>query len=119
MTAEKGDWNPPELWRIFTCIMMIRADRQNKEIMFAGQCSLNTEKIWIEGYNGNYETFATKNQHKRRPDSVCSSEFLKTLMKNVVKDPSIGIRTLSRELNVKHSTIKLFLNKDSAPCHIT
>ena len=43
MTTDKmDDWNPPESWKRITCIMMIHASYQNKEIMVAAQCSLNT-----------------------------------------------------------------------------
>ena len=43
MTARMNDWKPPESWKRITSIMMIHAS-QNKEIMFAAQCSLNTVK---------------------------------------------------------------------------
>ena len=44
MTARMDDWNPPEPWKKIACIMMICAGHQNKEIMLAAQCSLNTVK---------------------------------------------------------------------------
>ena len=115
VTARMDDWNPPELWKRITCIIMIRAGHQNKKIMFAAQCSLNTMKTIrnkVEGCNGDYEAVATKKQHKRRSDSARSAEFLETLKQNVLEDPSIGIRALSRELNISPSTMKLALNED-------
>ena len=39
-----NDWNRPESWKTITCIMIICAGHQNKEIYFAAQCSLNTGK---------------------------------------------------------------------------
>ena len=43
MTERMDDWNPPKSWKRMTCIMtMIHAGHQNKEIMVAAQCTLNT-----------------------------------------------------------------------------
>ena len=44
MIERKDDWNPPESWKGITCIMMIHADHQNKEIPVAAQCPLSTVK---------------------------------------------------------------------------
>ncbi|KAL1123295.1 hypothetical protein AAG570_002381 [Ranatra chinensis] len=41
-----------------------------------------------------------------------AAEFLANLQEQVLKDPGIGIRALSREMNVAASTMKLALNED-------
>ena len=114
--------------------MMIHTGQQNKEIMVAAQCSLNTVKtIRHEMENcdgdykavarrrqhnrrsdcdGDYEAVAGRKQHNRRSDCVCTAEFLKDLDKKVFKKTGIGIRTLLCELNVSGSTMKLALNED-------
>ena len=95
--------------------MMIRDGHQNKEIMFAAQCSSNTVKAIrneVEGCNGDYEAVAIRKQHKKRSDCARSAEFLETLREKILEDPSIGIPALSRELNVSLSTMKLALNED-------
>ena len=53
--------------------MMIHTGYQNKEIMVAVQCSLNTVKIIrhrLENCNGDYEAVARRKQHNRRSDCV-------------------------------------------------
>ena len=42
MTERMDDWNQPESWKSITCVMMIHAGHQKKEITVAAQCSLNT-----------------------------------------------------------------------------
>ncbi|KAL1137613.1 hypothetical protein AAG570_009309 [Ranatra chinensis] len=44
MSERMDIWNPPESWKRITCIMMIRAGHQNKNIITAAQCSLNILK---------------------------------------------------------------------------
>ncbi len=115
MTRRMDNWNPPESWKRITCIMMIRAGHQNNEIMYAAQCSLNTVKTIrneVERSNEDYEAVATRKQHKRRSDCARSAEFLENLEQKVLEDPGIGIRALSRELNVSPSTMKHALNED-------
>ena len=66
MTAKMDVWNPPESWKRITSIMMIRAGHQNKENMFAAQCSVNfvkTIRNEVEGCNGDYEAVAIRKQH--------------------------------------------------------
>ena len=53
-----------------------------------------------------------RKQCNRRSDCVHTAEFLENMQKKVLKDPDIGIRALSRELNVSVSTMKLALNED-------
>ena len=94
---------------------MICAGHQNKEIMVAAQFSVNTVKTIryeLENCNGHYEAVARRKQHNRRSDCVRKAEFLENLQKKVLEDPAIGIRALSRELNVSASTMKLALNED-------
>ena len=47
----------------------------------------------------------TRLQQKESSDCVLTAEFLKDLQENVSRNPDIGIRTLSREINVSSSTI--------------
>ena len=103
MSERVDDWSPPESWKRITCIMMIRAGHQNKDIMTAAQCSLNTVKTIrheLETCNGDYEAVARRKIHNRRSDCVRTAEFLKDLQEKVLKNPGIGIRALSREMNV-------------------
>ena len=44
MTERIDEWNQPESWKRITCIIMIHTGHQDKEIMAAAQCSLNTVK---------------------------------------------------------------------------
>ncbi|KAL1117842.1 hypothetical protein AAG570_004157 [Ranatra chinensis] len=116
MMSERMDsWNPPESWKRITCTMMIRAGHQNKDIMTAAQCSLNTVKTIrheLETCNGDYEDVARRKIPSRRSDCVRTAEFLANLQEQVLKNPGIGIRALSREMNVAASTMKLALNED-------
>lgn len=115
MSERMDDWNPPESWKRITCIMMIRAGHQNKDIMTAAQCSLNTVKTIrheLETCNGDYEDVARRKIPSRRSDCVRTAEFLAKLQEQVLKNPGIGIRALSREMNVAASTMKLALNED-------
>ena len=134
MTERMDDWNPPESWKRITCIMMIHAGHQNKEITVAAQCSLSTvrtirhelencdgdyeavdrrkQHIRRSDCDGDYEAVARRKQHYGRSDCVHTAEFLQCLKKKVLKDPGIRIRALSRELNVSASTMKLALNED-------
>ena len=94
---------------------MIHAGHQNKEIMVAAQCSLNTVEIIRHGQencDGDYEAVDRRKQHNRRLDCVHTVEFLKNLHKKVLEDPDIRIMALSREFNVSTSTMKLALNED-------
>ena len=62
------DWNPPESRKRITCIMMVHAGHQNKEITFAAQCSLNTVRTIIhelENFDGDYEAVVRRKQHNR------------------------------------------------------
>ena len=84
MTERMDDWNPPESWKIITCIMMIHADHQNKEITVAAQCTMNTVRTIrheLENYDGDYEAVARRKQHSRRSDCVRTAESLKNLQK--------------------------------------
>ncbi|KAL1110096.1 hypothetical protein AAG570_008173 [Ranatra chinensis] len=115
MSERMDSWNPPESWKRITCIMMIRADHQNKDITIAAQCSLNTVKTIrheLETCNGDYEYVARRKIPSRRSDCVRTAEFLANLQEQVLKNPGIGIRALSREMNVAASTMKLALNED-------
>ena len=61
MTERMDDWNPPESLKRITCIMMINAGHQNKEITGAAQCSMNTVKTIshdLENSDGDYEAVA-------------------------------------------------------------
>ena len=90
MTVRMDDWNPLESWKRITCIMMICAVHENKEIMVAAKCSLNTVKTIrheLENCNGDYEAVARRKQHNRRSDCVRTAEFLKNLQKKVLEDP--------------------------------
>lgn len=93
----------------------IRAGQQNKDIMIAAQCSLNTVKTIrheLETCNGDYEAVAKRKIHNRRSDCVHTTEFLEDLQEKVLRNPGIGIRALAREMNVSTSTMKLALNED-------
>ena len=82
MTERMDDWNPPESWERITCIMMIQAGHQNKEIIVAAQCSLNTVKTIrheLENCDGDYEAVAGRKQPNSRSDCVRTAEFLKNL----------------------------------------
>ena len=71
---------------------MICADHQNKEIMVAAQCSLNTVKTIrheLENCNGDYEAVARRKQHNRRSDYVRTVEFLENLQEKVLEDPQM------------------------------
>ena len=103
MSERMDDWNPPESWKKITCIMMIRAGHQNKDIMTAAQCLLNIAKTIrheLETCNGDYETVARRKIHSRRSDLVSRAEFLEDLQENALRNPGIGIRALSREMKV-------------------
>ena len=115
MSERMDGWNPPESWKRITCIMMIRTGHQNKDIMAAAQCSLNTVKTIrheLETCNGDYEDVARRKIPCRRSDCIRTTEFLANLREQVLKNPGIGIRALSREMNVAASTMKLALNED-------
>ena len=116
MTERMDDWNPPESWKIITCIMMIHASCQNWENTVAAQHSslntINTIRCELENCDGNYEAVARRKQHNRRSDCVHTAEFPKNLQKNVMKDPGIRIMAFSSELNITASTMKLALNED-------
>ena len=116
MTERVGDWNPPESRKRIKCIMMIHAGHQNKEIMVAAQYSLNTIKTIrheLENCDGDYEAVARRKQQNGRSDCIRTAEFLENQQKKVLEDPGIGIRALSRELNVSASAMKLALNEGS------
>ena len=58
-----NDRNPPESWKRITCIMMVHAGHQNKEITVAAYCSLNNLKTIrheLENSDGDYEAVARK-----------------------------------------------------------
>ncbi|KAL1116267.1 hypothetical protein AAG570_005762 [Ranatra chinensis] len=95
--------------------MMIRAGHRNKDIMTATQCSLNTVKTIrheLEYCTGDYEDVARRKIPSRRSDCVGTAEFLANLQEQVLKNPGIRIRPLSRKMNVAASTMKLALNED-------
>ena len=82
MTERMDDWNPPESLERITCIMMIQAGHQNKEIIVAAQCSLNTVKTIrheLENCDGDYEAVAGKKQHNRQSNYVRTADCLKNL----------------------------------------
>ena len=117
MKERMDDWNPTESWKRITCIMMIHAGHQNKEIMVAAQCSLNTVKTIrheLENCDGDYEAVARRKihsrrsdcdgeyeavarrkQHNRRSECVRTAKFLENLQKKVLEDRGIGIRAFS------------------------
>ena len=110
-----NDWKPPEYWKRVTCIMMIRAGFDNRDIVAAAQCSLNTVKTVreeLEECEGDVESVASRRPHKKRSDVSRSPEFVKELQKKVQKDPGKGIRSLAREMNVGVTTMKRALNED-------
>ena len=83
--------------------------------MVAAQCSLNTVKTIrheLENCHGDYKAVARRKQHSRRSSCVRSAEVLENLQKKVLEEPGIGIRALSRELNVSGSPMKHALNED-------
>ena len=61
------DWNPPESWKKITCIMMIRAGHQNKDIMTAAQCSISHK---LETCNEDYEVVARRKIYNRQSKNV-------------------------------------------------
>ena len=54
----------------------------------------------LEDCDGDYEAVARRKKHSRPSICIPTAEFLKNLEENVLDDPGIGIRALSRELNV-------------------
>ena len=71
---------------------MICTGHQNKEIMVAAKCSLNTVKTIrheLENCNGDYEAVDRRKQHDRRSDCVRTAEFLENLQKKVLEDPQM------------------------------
>ena len=79
MTERMDDGNPPESWKIITCVMMIHAGHYDKEITVAAQCAMNTVETIrheLENYDGDYEAVAGRKQHNRRSDCVHTAEFL-------------------------------------------
>ena len=94
---------------------MSHAGHQNKEITAAAQCILSivrTIRHVLENSDGKYEAVARRKQHSRRSDCVPTAEFLENLQKKVMEDPGIGIRVVSRDLDVSASTMKLAFNED-------
>ena len=88
MTERMDDWDPPESWKRITCIMIIHAGHQNREITVAARCSLNTVGIIrheLENCDGEYEAVAGRKQHNRRSACVCTAEFLEDLQKMFLK----------------------------------
>ncbi|KAL1122690.1 hypothetical protein AAG570_003017 [Ranatra chinensis] len=80
MSERMDSWNPFDSWKRITCIMMIRAGYQNKDIMT--QCSLNTVKTIrheLETCNGDYGDVARRKIPSRRSDCVRTAEFLTNL----------------------------------------
>ena len=68
MTERMDDWNQTESWKRITCVMIIHVGHQNKKIMAAAQCSLNTAKTIrheLENCDGDYEAVARRKQHNR------------------------------------------------------
>ena len=117
------DWYPPESWKRITCIMMICAGHQKKEIMVAAQCSLNTVKTIrheLENCNGDYETVARRKQHtiwlcsysriprKSAEKSVGGPSDAYVELLNTVVQPWIT-KVANGRPNV--------WQQDSAPCH--
>ena len=85
-----NDWNLPEYWKRVTCIMMISAGFDNRDIVAAAQCSLNTVKTVqeeLEECEGDVESVASRKPHRKRWDVARSPEFVKELQKKVRKDP--------------------------------
>ena len=73
------DWNTPESLKRITCIIMIHAGHQNREIAVVAQCTLNTVKTIrqeVEDCDGDYEAVARRKKHNRRSDCVRTAEFL-------------------------------------------
>ncbi|KFM77814.1 Transposable element Tcb2 transposase, partial [Stegodyphus mimosarum] len=128
MTERMDDWNPPESWKRITRIMMIRAGHQNKDIMTAVQCSLNTVKTIrheLETCNGDYEDVPRRKIPSRRSDCVHTAEFLANLQEQVLKNPGIGSGGYVELLN---TVVKPWITRvakgrpyvweqNSAPCH--
>ncbi|KAL1116511.1 hypothetical protein AAG570_004983 [Ranatra chinensis] len=97
MTERMDSWNPPESWKRITCIMMN---------------TVKTIRHELESCNGDYEDAARRKIPSRRSDCVRTAEFLANLQERGLKNPAIGIRALSREMNVAASTMKLALDED-------
>ncbi|XP_061516646.1 uncharacterized protein LOC133393851 [Anopheles gambiae] len=70
------------LWKRITCIMMIRAGRDNRDIMQCVQCSLNTVKAIRSKLGENSEddeAVAARKPHSQRRDCVRTDAFLADL----------------------------------------
>uniref|UniRef100_A0A4Y0BF18 Tc1-like transposase DDE domain-containing protein n=1 Tax=Anopheles funestus TaxID=62324 RepID=A0A4Y0BF18_ANOFN len=103
------------LWKRITCIMMIRAGRDNRDIMECVQCSLNTVKAIRNEMGENSdddEAVAARKPHSQRRDCVRTDAFLADLQARVMENPGIGIRPLARAMGVAPSTMKMALNDD-------
>lgn len=87
MTARIDDRKSSEYWKTITCIMMICASHQNKEILAAAQYSRNTTKTIrheVENCNEDYKAVARRKKHNRQSNCVRKAEFIKILQKKVV-----------------------------------
>ena len=90
--------------------MMIRAGRDNRDIMQCVQCSLNTMKAIrseLGEYSDDDEALAARKPHSQRRDCVRTDAFLTDLQARVMENPGIGIRPLAREMGVAPSTRKM------------
>ncbi|XP_035233348.1 zinc finger protein 845-like [Stegodyphus dumicola] len=86
MSERMDEWNPPESWKRITSILIIRAGHQNKDIMTAAQCFLNTVKTIrheLETCNGDYEDVARRKIPSRRSVCVRTAEFLANLQEQI------------------------------------
>ena len=78
MTERMDDWNTHESWKRITCIMMIHASHQNKEITVSAQCSLSTVRTIrheLENCDGDNEAVARTKQHSRRSYCIHTAEI--------------------------------------------
>ena len=95
--------------------MMIHAGHQNKEIIVAAQCSLNTVITIRHELRFVMEITRLWQEERNIEDDLIAFVqpiFLENMPKIVLDDPSIGIRSLSGELNVSSSTMVLAHNED-------
>ena len=70
--------------------------------MFPQNCK--TIRHELETCNGDYKDVERRNVHKWLFDCIHTAEFLEDLQ-DVLKNPGIGIRALSREMNVSFSSM--------------
>ena len=115
MSSSVNMWNPSELYKRVTCVMMVRAGHTNAEIRKAAMCSLNTVKtirVQLEECDEVVDSVIVRKQHSRRSDCVRTDAFLVGLQQRATADLGVGIRALARDVGVAPSTVKVALNED-------